>query len=177
MPEARVARFRDGSEGLNTLAPSRGDFLLEIQDDARLPDGAYLVVEGLPEPLRLVAADHYDGDKGIYRFPVDDPPAGSYCSLTLEIGEESFVLVEDFDLHAYIEEASDSETATPPLIDIPNELFEHVREIDDDEVSETVPEDDEWEGFDDPDSDEEAEPLPEESSGDGNGEAEIFEEN
>lgn len=88
-----------------TRAPAPAVFQLELHD-ARLPDEAVLVAEGLAAPRRMRAADHHEPTGRRYVFPFPDPRPGPVCRATLELPGATHVLFEGVDLAAIAAGAS-----------------------------------------------------------------------
>ena len=147
MTEARVARFHESHSGYNTLAPQQGAFQLLIFDDVQLPDDAELVVEGLASPMRVRVADCHDAAGGIYRFVLEDPVPGAQCRIRLEAAQGAATIMENVDIHAFIQRVSASEEEPPLPIDLSADLFEqHVLNFEEFEITQSEPEeDDDWE--------------------------------
>jgi hypothetical protein len=146
MTVASVARSADGTEGYNTLKPQAAVLELEIYDDARLPDAAEFIVEGLASPLRVAAADCYDAERGVYLLLIEDLVPGARCTIQVNLGEQAAELLDDADLYDYVQRASRSSSEPPLILQFAETVFDHARTADELSIDEPVPEDedDDW---------------------------------
>jgi len=124
-------------------AEGKRAYYLEFSDDVKLPGDAMLVVEGLEEPMRIPVCDCHDGERGIYLFAFLHPIPGAMCKATIESAQGSSVLFENVDLYALIEDSSEPDSPDPLQINLPDDLFDHALEVEDEEVDHPEPDTDE----------------------------------
>lgn len=118
---------------------------LEFFDDVQLPDDAELVVEGLRSPMRLPVAECHDEGVGVYRFTIEGIVPGRQCRIKIETADSSVTILENTDLHDFIQRAQASDDVEPLPLILTDELFDHLLDYEEFEVNEPPLEAIDWE--------------------------------